>query len=125
MRTAALLAILLLAGCQGGDAPIPVGYETKVEDARTSLEGNWAGLPRPIFAYVRVRCRMDGGLLIVFIERGGRHDGTFSVAMQGPGAVDGSYAWAGGFGIPDVDADPETAFFFSESPEAACPPAPR
>ena len=124
MRTAALFAILsLLVGCQGGDAPIPVGYETKVADARTSLENNWEGLPRPNFAFVRVRCRMDRGMLIVFIERGGRHDGTFSVAMQGPGAVDGSNAWAGGFGIPDVDADPETAFF-SDSPEAACPIAP-
>jgi hypothetical protein len=125
MRIAVFLAAgMALAACQGGDAPIPPAYEAKVEEARTSLEENWEGLPRPNFAFVRIRCRMDGGLLVTFVERGGRHDGMFSVAMQGPEAIDGWGGWAGGFGIPDVDADGEIRHFFSESPEAACPPVP-
>lgn len=122
---ALLLALASTVVACSGEAPVPEPYRAKVEGARASLELNWDGLPRPVFAFAGIRCRVDGGLLVVFHERGGRHSGASAVAMQGPRAADDAWAWAGGYGIRDVSADPEVRFFFSESPEAPCPPAPR
>lgn len=122
-RVALSAAIAALVAC-AGDAPIPDAYSAKVQGARASLEQHWDGLPQPIFRFVAIRCRVDGGILVVFEERGGRHSGASAFAMQGPGAQDGPWAWAGGFGIRDIDADSEIRFFFSESPEAPCPPEP-
>ena len=121
--TSALAASIMIAACSSGEALIPPGYEDKVNHARASLEGNWEGLFKPAFLFVAVRCRADGALLVVFQQRGGggRHTGDYAVAMQGPGAADGSGGWSGGYGVPDVDADGETQFFFEESPERSCP----
>ena len=123
LRVALASTLAAVAAC-AGDAPIPAAYEAKVEGARASLEQNWDGLPQPIFRFLSIRCRADGGILVVFEERGGRHSGASAVAMQGPRAADGPGSWAGGFGLRDIDADSEIRAFFVESPEAACPPEP-
>lgn len=120
------LTLLVSASIQGcaGDAPVPAAYRAKVDGARASLEGNWDGLPVPIFRFASITCRADGGILVVFEERGGRHSGAFAFAMQGPGAGDGPGAWAGGYGVTDLATEVEIRFFFDESPEAPCPPRP-
>jgi hypothetical protein len=118
-----LLAAVVLAACRSApeDALIPLGYAGKVDDARSSLQSNWEGLIQPTFAFVEVRCRVDGGMMIVF-RQGGPGSGAFAYAMQGPQAVDGPDGWGGGFGVEDLAADEEIAFFFRESPERSCPP---
>lgn len=124
MRIAGIHAIVLTLGACSSQfvAPIPPAYAERVESARQSLELHWEGLPRPRFAYVGLRCRADGGLLVIFAQLGSREDGSFAYAMQGPNAMFDS--WGGGFGQRDLDDDPEIDHFFSEAPEVACPPEP-
>ena len=69
------------------------------------------------FTFAGLRCRADGGLLVLFHQRGLGRNGL-AVAMQGPGAL--PEAWAGGFAPVDPATDPEVVHFFSESPEASC-----
>ena len=124
MRIAGLLAtVLALGACSAGFvAPIPPAYAERIESARQSLEQHWDGIPRPTFAFVGLRCRADGGLLVIFAQLGGRDDGAFAYAMQGPDSMFDS--WGGGFGQRDLEADPEIDHFFSTAPEVACPPEP-
>lgn len=108
-----------VAACQGGDRSIPAGFEADVASARRSLELHWDSTPAsPAFVFVAVRCRADGGLLVLFDQRGLTGDGL-AVAMRGPGAG-GDWAWAGGFAPVDPATDPEIAGFFGASPEVAC-----
>jgi len=90
-----------------------------VEAARRSLELHWDATPAsPSFAFVAIRCRTDGGLLVLFDQRSLTGDGL-AMAMRGPG-VSGDNAWAGGFAPIDPATDPEIAHFFDEAPEVAC-----
>jgi hypothetical protein len=118
-----LLAALLAAGCVGiaapapTDAAIPAAYRDAVESARQSLRvhEDWPG--RSTFAVRAVRCRADGGLVVVFDQHGLR--GPHAIALRGPDAAPDS--WAGALGIADLEHDPEIEHFFSQSPEASCP----
>jgi hypothetical protein len=115
-----LLLGALAIGCGGGGAvaPIPRGLEDAVASARASVEGNWEGFPRPGFAFAGARCRLDGGLVIIFLEQGWGARGRFAYAMAGGGAVPG--VWAGGTGIDDLATDEEIISFFTEVPEVPC-----
>ena len=87
--------------------------------ARRSLGFQWDATPAaPTFAFVAIRCRADGGLLVLFDQRGFAADGL-AMAMRGPGAG-GDDAWAGGFAPVDPATDPEIEHFFGEAPEVAC-----
>ena len=111
---------IVLAACSGGDlAPVPPGLEDEVESARDSVSDNWEGFGRPWFAFMEVRCRGDGGLVIIFAEQGFGADGDFAYAMAGGGAAPG--AWGGGIGIEDPATDEEVVRFFTEAPEVPCP----
>jgi hypothetical protein len=114
----ALIAGLANAGCGGQPdlAPIPLGFEDRVESARDSVGDNAEGLVRPWFAFVDARCRADGGVVIIFREQGPFSDGQFAYAMQGGGAV----AWGGGIGIDDPATDDEIVRFFAAAPEVGC-----
>jgi hypothetical protein len=108
---------IVLAGCGIADlAPLRAGLEEKVESARDSVGDNADRLVRPWFAFVDVRCRADGGLVIIFAEQGFGADGDFAYAMQGGGAV----SWGGGIGIADPATDEEIVRFFSEGAEVPC-----
>ena len=112
------LSLVLAAAC-GGTSPSSAltGFEDEVAAARRSLESNWDGPMPASFTYADLRCRADGGLLVLFHQRGVGPDGL-AVAMQGPGAL--ADAWAGGFAPVDPATDPEIAHFFSEAPEVSC-----
>jgi hypothetical protein len=123
VRIAIALAALAVAACSSQFvAPVPPAYAERVESARQSLEENWDGPPRPTFAFVGLRCRADGGLLVTFAQLGARDDGSFAYAFQGPDSMFDS--WGGGFGQTDLDDDPEIDFFFREVAEVPCPPEP-
>ena len=110
-----------LAGCGGGNlAPIPPGLEEEIESARDSVSDNWEGFGRPWFAFAEVRCRADGGLVVIFAEQGFGADGDFAYAMAGGRGVPG--AWAGGIGIDDPATDEEILRFFAQAPEVPCAP---
>jgi hypothetical protein len=116
--TAGLL-VAATAACQGAGQTVPVGFEADVASARRSLELHWDSTPAaPSFVFEAVRCRADGGLLVLFDQRGFAADGL-AMAMRGPG-VSGDDAWAGGFAPVDPATDPEIAHFFGEAPEVAC-----
>lgn len=118
-RGAIALLLLLLAACAlpVADAAIPSGMADEVESARQALRLQEDG-PRSNFGFRALRCRADGGLLVVF-ERSGVLGGSLAYAMQGPGA--GPDNWAGGLRVHDLEGDPEIRLFFAESPEVACP----
>lgn len=98
---------------------VPARFEADVASARRSLELHWDATPAaPTFSFVAVRFRADGGLLVLFDQRGFAADGL-AVAMRGPGAG-GDNAWAGGFAPIDPATDPEIAHFFGEHREVAC-----
>lgn len=110
----------MMLACGGVPGVIPTGMADEVEAARASLEQAWDNGPvPPSFTFAAARCRTDGGLLILFDQRGFGSDGL-AMAMQGPGAM--PEAWAGGFAPVDPATDPEIASFFKESPEIACRP---
>ena len=116
---AASLLVAATAACQGAGPTVPAGFEGDVASARRSLELHWDSTPAaPSFVFEAVRCRADGGLLILFDQRGFAADGQ-AMAMRGPG-VGGDDAWAGGFAPVDPATDPEIKHFFSEQPEIAC-----
>lgn len=118
-RALALVGAIVVVACQGGDRSIPAGFEADVASARRSLELHWDSTPAsPSFVFVAVRCRADGGLLVLFDQRGIAGDGV-AVAMRGPG-TGGDGAWAGGFAPVDPATDAEIVHFFGESPEVAC-----
>ena len=121
---AAILTVLVLAGCgsRGTDvAAIPPGLEAKVESARDSVSDNWDGFGKPWFAFVQVRCRADGGVVIVFAEQGFGADGDFAYALQGGRAI--ADGWGGGLDVDDPDQDEEIIRFFDEQAEVICPTA--
>jgi len=119
LRVSIALA-LSLSGCGGSLAGIvPLGFEERIELARQSLVGNWDNGPiPPTFTFRQLRCRADGGLLVLFQQQGFGDDGT-AFAMQGGGAL--ANAWAGGFAPIDPVNDREIVAFFREKPEAVCP----
>lgn len=110
--------IALVGGCVGVDpGSVPAGFADEVEAARRSLETHWDGPPPMSFTFAALRCRADGGLLVLFHQQGlGRNGLAF--AMQGPGAFPAS--WAGGFAPVDPATHPEIVHFFAESPESPC-----
>lgn len=109
---------MVLAACVGmTPGSVPAGFADEVDAARRSLEANWDGPPPMTFTFVSVRCRADGGLLVLFQQQGLGREGL-AVAMQGPGALPD--AWAGGFAPVDPATDPEIVHFFSEASEVAC-----
>jgi hypothetical protein len=121
MRGAGLLVAMTLAACSGQSVrPIPPAYAEHVESARESLEENWDGLPKPRFEFVAMRCRADGGLVVIFAQLGSRDDGSFASAHRG---TDG-YGWAGGFGLATPNDNLELDFFFEIAPEVPCPAEP-
>lgn len=114
------LSMPLLLGCAAAvvDGEVAPGTAEAVELARHALIRNEEGLIRSRFGLRDVRCRADGGLLVVF-EQANLVRRSHAFAMQGPGADPEN--WAGGYGVDDVDTDSEVLYFFSESPEVACP----
>ena len=107
------LAATLVSACNAAVAP---ELSATVQSARTALMD---AADEPLFApglqFREIRCRADGGKLVVF-DRLSLFSGGVSFAVQPPG-VDG---WAGGLAGPDVDSDPEVVGFFDESPEVPC-----
>lgn len=112
----ALLAIV--SACSGVSGVVPPGLEDEVAAAGRSLESHWDNGPiAPTFTFVAVRCRADGGLLVLFNQRGLGSDGL-AMAMQGPDAL--PEHWSGGFAPVDPVNDPEIEHFFSDAPEVPC-----
>lgn len=110
--------IVLVAACVGvAPGSVPAGFADEVDAARRSLETNWDGPPPMTFTFAGLRCRADGGLLVLFHQQGFGRNGL-AFAMQGPGALPA--AWAGGFAPVDPATDPEIVHFFAESPEVSC-----
>jgi hypothetical protein len=109
------LSAALLVGCGGADAAIPVGYVDKVQSARDSLMSEDDD-PTSSFAFLRVRCRDDGGTLVEFEQSSLFSGSSYAYAMQGPGAI----SWGGGLRARDLAADPEIEYFFSDAREVPC-----
>ena len=118
---ATLLSILTLlsAVACAADAGIPEGFEATIESARANLLAQ-DDFPLSTYSFQRLRCRVDGGRLVIFGRGSPWGASGYGYAMQGPGAdPDG---WGGGIGVIDIDHDSEIAHFFGESPEAPCQP---
>jgi hypothetical protein len=115
-RLTALALATLVAGCGPAEAPIPPRFEATVAGARASLADNWDRPEPPSFAFNQIRCRADGGLLVVFDQYQLGNRQGYAIALQGPGAS----GWGGGYGVADVGSDPEVRGFFSEQPEVSC-----
>jgi hypothetical protein len=115
-RLGVLLIPMLLVACSFGtqNAAIPAGM-AEVESARRSLIQNEETPIRSSFSFRSARCRADGGLLLIFDVRHLYGHGV-ALARQGPGAEH----WVGGWGVMDLESDPEIIHFFSEQPEVAC-----
>ena len=115
-----LLTAFLAVGCAiAVNRPVPDGYETSVESARSSLIFEWEGAVTPTFAFEAIRCRADGGLVILFDQVGMLGSDGLAVAMSGrPDAGPGD--WAGGFAAVDPEKDAEIAAFFAEDAEVPC-----
>lgn len=123
-RVAGALLATQLAGCLPlAEQAIPPGYAGVVDSARGSLGRNWDGGDPPTFAFVGIRCREDGGLLVFFVHQGGRHDGDLAYADHWPNT--GRDNWGGAYEVVDPETDPDLRFFFAKSPEVACPPVPK
>lgn len=118
-RPAIVPALLAIASaCSGVSGVVPPGLDGEVAAARQSLESHWDNGPLPpTFTFVAVRCRADGGLLVLFDQRGFGSDGL-AIAMQGPDALPEHRS--GGFAPVDPATDPEIAHFFNEAPEVPC-----
>ena len=119
-RSIAVAVALLAASCGGPvDAPVAMPYAPFVESARESLARNQDGIVRSTLAYRSMRCREDGGLLLLFEQFGGFGSQGTAVAMSGPAPKD-SGSWSGGFGPVDPATDLEVSAFFEVSPEVDC-----
>jgi hypothetical protein len=90
-----------------------------VQAGRTSLLEHWDG-PLPIdFQFRSMRCREDGGVVVLYDQRGPLGTEGIAMALSGdPRAEPG--AWAGGFAPIAPATDPEIRAFFAESPEVPC-----
>ena len=115
--SALTVALILVACATAPDAEMPADLIDEVESARTSLEQNEDGPIRSSFSFRALRCRADGGLLVVF-EQASILRRSLAYAMHGPDA--GADNWAGGFRVDDLETDFEIRHFFSEAPEVPC-----
>jgi hypothetical protein len=105
------LALLTISGCDTAVAP---ELAETVRSARTALMDEYEGPIRPALQFREIRCRADGGRLVVFDQISVLSGVAF--AMQGTNAS----GWSGGWSVSDLETDPEIVRFFSESPEAPC-----
>jgi hypothetical protein len=118
---AVLLLTSLVAGCTAAQPPVPDRMWPYVDAARVSLEQNQDGLFRSRFVFQEVRCRPDGGMVVIFDQRGFFGSDGLAFAMSGnPGDPD---SWAGGYAPVDPGTDQEIRAFLGkhEVPESACP----
>jgi hypothetical protein len=69
-RICAVLLLTPLVGCTAAQPPVPDRMWPYVDAARVSLEQNQDGLFRSRFVFHEVRCRLDGGLVVIFDQRG-------------------------------------------------------
>lgn len=116
---ALLAAVAALVACSG-PAPIAPGAAAPyIGAARTSLESNHDGAMTPTFTFHSARCREDGGLVLLFEQRGGLGSEGLAFALAGTPSADAG-VWAGGFAPTDADSDPEIVVFFAEASEVAC-----
>lgn len=116
------LGVALLAGCGPYDdvAPVPPTQADRIESARASLQDHWEGALEPTFAFLAIRCRSDGGALVLFAQRGPFVQGDLAVAMQGGKLA--ADQWSGGYGSIDPRSDPDiVAFFAAPFSEVPCP----
>lgn len=91
-----------------------------IDAARLSLEVHFEASDRPTFSFQSARCRADGGVVLLFKQRGrDSADGT-AFALSGRPSSDPG-AWAGGFAPVDPASDPEIMAFFRDGMEMACP----
>ena len=117
---------LVIAGCSGPAGacstpaiPVPGADGDIVMAGRASLLQEWDG-PLPVeFVFRAQRCRDDGGVVLLFDQRGPLGSAGTAMAMSGDPRAE-PRAWAGGFAPVDPVTDPEIRAFFAESPEVPC-----
>ncbi|HEY7115500.1 MAG TPA: hypothetical protein VH475_02880 [Tepidisphaeraceae bacterium] len=111
-----------LVGCTAAQPPVPDRMWPYVDAARVSLEQNQDGLFRSRFVFHEVRCRLDGGLVVIFDQRGFFGSDGLAFAISGsPSSDPGS--WAGGYAATDPNTNEEIRAFLGkhEVPVSACP----
>jgi hypothetical protein len=121
----AAIAILAVVGCgDRQDAAIAPALVPMVDSARNSLASNQDGLDST-FVFRRIRCRDDGGVLLLFDQVGPfGNEGTAFASSAGPDW--GVFTWAGGLAPIDPATDPEIRAFFEGVAEIPCEfPPPR
>ena len=92
-----------LPPCEG--MPAPASVADYIDAARLSLEQHFEGSGRPIFSFQSARCRADGGVVLLFEQRGSDGANGTAFALSGRPSGDAG-AWAGGF----APVDPASGF---------------
>jgi hypothetical protein len=114
-----LLLVLLAVACTSPAVPVPLPEDDLVRAGRASLLQHWDG-PLPIdFHFRSMRCREDGGMVILYDQRGPLGYEGIAVALSGNPRPEPD-VWAGGFAPIAPATDPEIRAFFAESPEVPC-----
>jgi hypothetical protein len=103
------------------EPPIPDGTWPYVDAARVSLEQNQDRLFHSQFVFHEVRCRPDGGVVVIFDQRGFFGSDGLAFAMSGTPSSDPG-RWAGGYAPVDPDTDQEIRAFLGthEVPLSDC-----